>query len=123
MSSIKERRVLARTEHALRRSDADLGALLDEFTARCAGQAMPHIESRARRALLRPLAVLVVAASIAIIVTMGYAIARAVPCSRPPPSSTTLVPPVAMRGLDAKLVRLPACQASARVPAQPGANR
>src|SRR5271166_5485504 len=87
VSSLRERRVLARTEAALRRADAGLSARLDLFAALADGEAMPRIEHLARRVLIRPLAALVLAAGIIIIAATGFAIADVSPCSGLPPYS------------------------------------
>lgn len=125
MSSLRERRVLARTEAALRRADAGLSARLDLFAALADGEAMPRIEHLARRVLIRPLAALVLVAGIIIIAATGVAIADVSPCSGLPPYSNFKAQEpssAAVRAATARIVHIPSCQAPQRAPAQPGAN-
>lgn len=123
MSSLRERRVLARTEAALRLADAGLCGKLDLFAALARGEAMPHTEHLARRVLFRPLAALVVIAWIAILAVTGFAMAAPAPSACLPAYPKALAPSSAERGAVGRLVHIPSCQRPPRAAAQPAANR
>jgi hypothetical protein len=123
VSSLRERRVLARTEAGLRRVDADLGGKLDLFAALARGEAMPHTEHLARRVLFRPLAALVVTAWIAILAATGFAMATPAPYACLPAYPKALAPSAAQRGAIGRLVHIPSCQTPPRAAEQPAANR
>lgn len=121
MRSLKERRVLARIEDALRRSDADLSARLDWFDTQAAGEAMPYAEHLVRRFLVRPMAAVALIIGITLITAAGFALARSSTCLSV--SYHPAAPAGAWRAATARQIRLPVCQAQPSAPARPGTSR
>ena len=120
MSSRKYRHILARTEAALRDSDADLSEMFDSFTARVVGQAMPESGHHARR-VVRPLAVLVFVIGTLVATTVtAFAISGSPPCTGVAFNPKAPQPAIG-RAAHPRVPATPSCQV--RVPARPGTAR